>query len=254
MRLLFLRNRMLATAFLILGLGTSFAQYEKAIPQQSEREAAAALSRIGVPLQRDTRGVVRWIEAVSSEINDEAMQYLPALPGLEWLEIGGGNVTSSGIANLKSCTALRRLYIHDVNLNGDSLEWLANLKNLEALSLQHAKITGSVVKNIKSTNLAVLNLSGNKIANEDMDAIAQLKGLEVLALADTQVSGEGIAKLEGMPRLNELNLMNCNINDADLGHFLTTPNLRIVYAAGCNVTDMGIQSIVSRFPMLAIFH
>jgi len=254
MRLLSLRNQMLALALLVLGPGGSFAQYGKETPQKGEKEAAADLSRIGVPLQRDARGVVRWIEAVSGEINDEAMRYLPALPGLEWLEIGGGKVTSAGIASLKDCTALRRLYIHDVDLNGDSLAWLASLKNLDALSLQRTKINGAVLKNIKSSSLAVLNLSGNKILNEDMEAIAQLKTLEVLALADTQVSGDGIAKLEGMPRLNELNLMNCNITDADLGYFLTTPNLRIVYAAGSNVTEMGIQSIVSRFPMLAIFH
>jgi Leucine-rich repeat (LRR) protein len=254
MRLLSLRNRMLAIVFLVLGLGVSSAQYGKETPQKSEKDAAVELSRIGVPLQRDTHGVVRWIEAVSGEFNDEAMRHLPALPRLEWLEIGGGKVTSAGISNLKNCAALRRLYIHDVDLNGDSLGWLADLKNLEALSLQRTKINGSVLKNIKSSSLAVLNLSGNKISDEDMEVIAQLKTLEVLALSDTQVSGDGIAKLEGMPRLNELNLMNCNISDADLGHFLTTPNLRIVYATGCNVTDMGIQSVVSRFPMLAIFH
>jgi hypothetical protein len=96
-------------------------------------------------------------------------------------------------------------------------------------------------------------LSGNPITDADMDQIASMKGLEVLALADTKVSGEGIAKLEGMPRLNELNLMNCSITDGDLEHFLTMPNLRIVYAAGCSVSDMGIQSVVSRFSMLAIF-
>ncbi len=241
-------------AFLVLGLGTSFGQYGKESPQKAEKDAVAALTRIGVPLQHDARGVVRWIEALSGEMNDEAMGQLPSLPGLEWLEIAGGSVTSSGMANLKKCPTIRRLYIHDVNLNGDSLEWLASLKNLEALSLQRTKINGAFLKNIKSPALAVLNLSGNKISNEDMAAIADLKTLEVLALSDTQVSGDGIEKLEGMPRLNELNLMNCNINDGDLGHFLTTPNLRIVYAAGCSVTDMGIQSIVSRFPMLAIFH
>lgn len=251
---LFVRNRLLAAAFIFISFGMAHAaQYGKEAPSKSEKEAVAALARLGVPLQRDTRGMVRWIEAISGEMTEEAMSYLPALSGLEWLEIGGGNVTSTGIAHLKDCPALRRLYVHDVNLNGDSLQWLANLKNLEALSLQRTRVDGKILKNLKSSGLVVLNLSGNGIKDADMEEIAQLRGLEVLALADTQVSGEGIAKLEGMPRLNELNVMNCNINDGDLGHFLTTPNLRIVYAAGCNVTPMGIQSIVSQFPMLAIF-
>ena len=80
-----------------------------------------------------------------------------------------------------------------------------------------------------------------------------MKELEVLALADTKISGAGIAKLEGMKRLNELNLMNCGIFDNDLEYFLSMPNLRIVYAAGCNLSDIGVQNVVTRFPMLAIF-
>jgi Leucine-rich repeat (LRR) protein len=249
-----LQKLMLAAALAFLGLTITYpAQYGKDSPQTGEKEAASTLTRLGVPLQRDTRGVVRWIEATSGEISDEAMRQLPALPKLEWLEIGGGNVTRSGIANLKNCPALRRLYLHDIDLGGDSLGWLADLKNLEALSLQRTKIDGTMLKSLKTSDIAVLNLSGNPITDEDLDQIASIKGLEVLALADTKVSGEGIAKLEGMPRLNELNLMNCAIHDTDLEHFLTMPNLRIVYAAGCSISDMGIQSVVARFPMLAIF-
>jgi Leucine-rich repeat (LRR) protein len=186
-------------------------------------------------------------------MSDEAMGYLPSLSRLEWLEIGGGKITRTGIANLKNCPSLRRLYVHDIDLSGDSLAWLSNLKNLEALSLQRTGIDGTVLKNLNAPNLAVLNLSGDKIVNDDMDLIAPMKGLEVLGLAETGVTGDGVAKLEGMPRLNELNLMNCGILDTDLEHFLTMPNLRIVYAAGCNLNDIAIQTVISRFPMLAIF-
>jgi hypothetical protein len=101
--------------------------------------------------------------------------------------------------------------------------------------------------------LVVLNLSGDKIADADMDQIAPMKQLEVLALADTQITGAGIAKLEGMNRLNELNLMNCGVLDNDLESFLSMPNLRIVFAAGCRLSDIAVQGVIARFPMLAIF-
>ena len=71
-------------------------------------------------------------------------------------------VTSSGIANLKDCSSLRRLYVHDVNLSGDALPWLSGLKKLEALSLQRTGIDGAILKNLKSPDLVVLNLSGDK--------------------------------------------------------------------------------------------
>jgi hypothetical protein len=31
------------------------------------------------------------------------------------------------------------------------------------------------------------------------------------------------------------------------------PNLRIVYAAGCSISDVALFSVIARFPMLAIF-
>jgi len=87
----------------------------------------------------------------------------------------------------------------------------------------------------------------------DIDSIAQLKDLEVLALAGTRITGAGIAKLSGMTRLNELNVMNCTLLDEDLETFLTNPNLRIVYAEGCNFSDAAVEQMKYRFPMLAIF-
>jgi Leucine-rich repeat (LRR) protein len=251
---LFLRKVLLAAAVVLLGLGVSTpVQSKDKASQKAESDAAAALTRLGVPLQHDDSGVVRWIEATKGEISDEGLQYLPALSNLEWLEIGGGNVSRSGIDSLKNCPVLRRLYVHDIDLSGDPLEWLSNLTHLEALSLQRTGIDGKALKNIKAPSLAVLNLSDDKITNDDLERIAQMKELEVLALADTKITGDGIAKLEGMSRLNELNIMHCNIMDEDLEHFLTMPNLRIVYAEGCSLNNIAIQSVVARFPMLAIF-
>jgi Leucine-rich repeat (LRR) protein len=251
---LFLRKLVLAAVIALLGSGTlPSIQSKDKETQKAELDAAAALTRLGVPLQRDSRGVIRWIEATKGEINDEALRHLPALSNLEWLEIGSGTVTRSGMASLKNCPSLRRLYVHDIDLSGDALEWLASLTNLEALSLQRTGIDGAVLKNLKAPALTVLNLSGDKIVNDDMSLITAMKGLEVLALADTKVTGDGIAKLEGMSSLNELNIMNDGVLDGDLEHFLTMPNLRIVYASGCSLNEIAIQSIVGRFPMLAIF-
>ncbi len=219
-----------------------------------EMKAAEALLRLGVPVQKDSRGVIRWIEAARGELSDEAVGYLPALSNLEWLEIGGGSVSAAGLAPLKNCVSLRRLYIHDIRLDADELAWLSHLASLEALSLQRTGISGRILKNIKAVDtLKVLNLSGNSIDDADMDFIASMKGLEVLALAGTKITGAGIAKLQGMARLNELNIAHCAVQDADLDYFLTMPNLRIVYAEGCGIGDMAIEQMKFRFPMLAIF-
>lgn len=218
-----------------------------------EDAPVAALTRLGVPLGLDPSGKVRWIEAANAELSDEAIPHLASLPYLEWLEVGGGRVTAAGISRLGGCTALRRLYIHDVDLSKDTLAWIAGLR-LEALSLQRTGINASALKQLKAAAaLTVLNLSENGIADEDMSAVARFTSLEVLALQNTKVTGAGLAKLTEMKRLNVLNLTNCRIVDADVSCFISMPNLRIVHAAGCNLSDQAVKHITATLPMLAIF-
>jgi hypothetical protein len=217
-------------------------------------QTVTRLIELNVPLQKDPRGDVRWIEAKRGELNDESIRLLQHLPKLEWLEIGSSHITNEGMKYLCKCTALKRLYIHDINLEGEELEWISNLKQLEALSLQRTKIDGRFLKHLTTVDtLKVLNLSGNPITDDDMAQIARFKGLEVLALADTQITGSGIGELKGMILLNELNIVNCSIQDYDLSYFLSMPNLRIVYAESCNLSDFAIRGIIARFPSLAIF-
>jgi Leucine-rich repeat (LRR) protein len=251
----FLQTSILTAAILLLAFGAASAvSPDVSRDQKAEKQASAALTKLRIPLQRDAKGIVRWIESTEGEFTDDAMPYLAQLPNLEWLEIGKGSVTSAGTAQLKGCTGLKRLYLHDIDLTGDTLDWLQALKNLEALSLKNTKIDGKSLKNVTELPvLAVLNVSDNNIQDEDMGSIAALQGLEVLSLTNTKITGAGIAKLEGMRSLNELNVVNCDIRDSDLSSFLTMPNLRIVYAAGCYLNDIAIQQTISRFPMLAIF-
>jgi hypothetical protein len=227
---------------------------EKA-PQASAEElrAASALTKLGIPLESDPAGRVRWIEATKGELTDEAMRYLPSLTQLEWLEIGGGKVTAAGMAHLKKCTGIRRLYVHDINLADDPFDWIQDLR-LYALSLQQTGVTAKVLKPIKETGtLTVLNLSNDPITDEDLDQVARFTSLEVLALESTKVSGIGLARLKEMKRLNVLNLINCHMGDADLEPLVSMTNLRIVYAAGCNISDDAIEEFKEKCPLLAIF-
>ena len=222
--------------------------------QEKEGLAAAALVDAGVPLQRDPLGRVRWIEAGNGELTDDAMRHVAGLPYLEWLEVGGGPVTPAGVACLKDCAGIRRLYLHDIRLEGDALDWISGLTHLEALSLENTGITGKVLRQLTAVeSLTVLNLGGDDISDEDLNHIARFKGLEVLALQNTKVAGAGLAGLRGMARLNVLNLAHCGIVDGDLEQFSGMPNLRIVHAAGCRISDEAIKALSDRLPMLSIF-
>ncbi len=216
--------------------------------------AVEKLTKAGIFLQKDPEGKVRWIEAPNGEIKDEHMPLLARLPFLEWLEIGKSSLSPAGIKHLRECINIRRLYIHDINLEGQELKWISGLKRLEALSLQHTGITGKFLNHLTAhDSLRVLNISGNPVSDKDMFQISRFPNLEVLALADTQVTGRGIAGLAGMARLNELNIQNCPVGDDGASHFLSMPNLRIVYASGSNLSDVEVRNVLMQFPSLAIF-
>lgn len=216
--------------------------------------AVALLEGAGVPLQRDPSGHVRWIEATHGEFNDQTMRCLSGLPSLQWLEIGGGNISAAGILHLKGCPGLTRLYIHDIRLSDAALAVLGSLPRLEALSLPRTGVTGEAIRRLRTPDaLRVLNLSDDEISDGDMTQMARFKNLEVLALQNTRVTGAGLDALEGMARLNVLNVGNCRIVDGDLKHFRSMPNLRIVHAVGCNFSDKALDDLKDKLPMLAIF-
>jgi len=67
-------------------------------------QAVTKLAELGVPLQKDPKGDVRWIEAKKGELKEESMRLLPHLPKLEWLEIGNSVLTQDFIKHLGKCT------------------------------------------------------------------------------------------------------------------------------------------------------
>ena len=164
-----LRNTLLLAVFTLLIAGNPALSGSNAAPPSDNPsketiQAEAELKKLGVPIQKDPKGNVRWIEARQGEMNDKALSLLPSLPELEWLEIGSGIVTADGMKHLGKCTSLKRLYVHDIGLQGDELKWLSQLKKLEALSLQNTKISGKALENLNALDtLKVLNLSGNPV-------------------------------------------------------------------------------------------
>ena len=90
---------LLLTAFTITGL--CFPNTDEEQEKKIERESLKALNRLNVPVHLDVNGSARWIEAARGEISDESLGWLPGLYNLEWLEIGGGAATASGLKHLK---------------------------------------------------------------------------------------------------------------------------------------------------------
>ena len=152
------------------------------------------------------------------------------LKKLEFLRLSHNNIED--VTPLKELTNLKHLYIsHNRIVDVSPLGKLTNLvdfdisinyiadasvaKNYSKLNMFNAirnKITDiSYLDTI--TGLKILNVKKNNVSN--IDSIKDLVGLEVLNLEDNKNLG-GIKVIKNLTKLKELNLNNCEIDDADV--------------------------------------
>ncbi len=84
-------------------------------------------------------------------------------------------------------------------------------------------------------HLETVVLSGTRLTNDSLAALARLKNLQTLVLTNVPLTDAGLASLAPMTELEELHLRRTAITEAGLGHLEKLPKLRKVYLFGTAV-------------------
>ncbi len=107
----------------------------------------------------------------AASLNDNDMDTIASLSGLQWLDLGGVKVTDLGAAKLKRLPALRALDLSRTRVSAAGLE---GFENLERLSLwRAARIDDTAAAPLaRMKRLATLDLSETKVTAEGAAAIA----------------------------------------------------------------------------------
>jgi len=87
------------------------------------------------------------------------------------------------------------------------------------------------------------NLRGSTVADADLSALKDPKGLQWLDLAFTQVSDAGLEHLKNLMGLRWLNLSGTQATDAGLEHLKHLKGLRVLVLWGTQVTDAGLEHL-----------
>jgi hypothetical protein len=149
---------MQSSSWLLIGLvltvpiSATLAQ-EAAEPSAEEAHAIAAIEQIGGTVRtiaKDTADKEAAFHLSGSEVTDEALAQLPAIPNLVWLNLRGTKITDAGLAHLAALKSLTRLHLEMTPITDAGLAHLANLENLEYLNLYGTQITDAGLDHLKN--------------------------------------------------------------------------------------------------------
>jgi hypothetical protein len=192
-----------------------------------------------------------------SEIKDDCLAHLDALPNLESAMFSSVQFRDGDVEHLKSLKNLRQLTFNDGTLSGAdgprNFDFLTQLTKLESLSLVRSQFGDREAESLEGMpSLKTLFLYHSAIGDEGMVHLRHLNKLEMLGLGGTKVTDRGIAAISELPNLIYLSLSDTNISDAAIASFAKMNSLRELELYNTHMTKAGISELRKALPRCKI--
>ena len=195
-----------------------------------------------------------------SGLTDQGLSYLSESTTITSLEVSGNNnVTDRGLAFLNKLPKLARLNLrYNPSMTDQGIKNLIGLSHLVRLDLNEAVcITDTALDYISQlTNLHYLNIGSTNITNHGLAYLEKLPSILQLDLCACQgINDDGLKHVGKMLSSSALNCWGCTrITDAGLGYLLALrllEKLDLTYC--CQVTGEGVKLLVNGLPVLKWF-
>lgn len=150
---------------------------------------------------------LRTLRLSHPEIDDRIAPQLATLTRLQWLDLGGTQISDEGLEALGELGELRTLHLDHTRVTNRGLQHVGKLSGLEELSLQATDVVDEGVAHLRGLQrLQTLRLDRTLVTDTAIDTLVELRGLRRLNLAHTVVTAEGVARLRALPELEVLEL------------------------------------------------
>lgn len=190
--------------------------------EMSVRGPERLRKKCGDEMLTETIGVGFWnsyegnIQAPSS-FNDDDVDAVLDLPGLEWVLAEWSKLTDRGSVRLATLEHLREIRIDDTDVGDAFLQAIGENHEIRIIDVTQAKrITDEGVRALKDCGkLEVLELGGTSVTSESLGTLSRLGGLRELALGRTKVRSE-LPQLRALKNLRRLELNDLGAPDEPL--------------------------------------
>ena len=214
-----------------------------------------------------------WLDLSDTKIAAGAVTPLARLRKLEHLGLGRLDVTREAIDWIVQNPSLRELNLTRASIGDDDARRLASFAFTHLL-LAETAITDATVAALRLDDLHVLDLNKTQVTRASIPRIAKLTGLEQLYLSSTRIDGafeslaalhalhalhlenlpvtdNALVVLDGLPRLEELNLGDTKITaQALIPHLRALAQLRSLDLDHIEMADADAGALVAAAPGL----
>ncbi|HEV8069883.1 MAG TPA: M56 family metallopeptidase [Planctomycetaceae bacterium] len=235
-----------------------------ALPVPEEREAAAAIQRLGGWYTLDDSKHVVEVNMVyhgsgrtrlqNTQFTDEALGYLPSFSKLRLIGLAWKQATDEGLKRLAGAHSLREIHIWKAaDVTDAGIEGLRGLKDLEVVHVDNARLSDAALQ-ILSTLPKVydLSLQGNNFTDDGLAYLSGMKQLRSLSvgMSKSQITDAGAAHVAGLANLESLDLQRAQISDEGLKQLRGLSKLKSLWLSGGGdgplaITDTGLDVIAS---------
>ncbi len=209
-------------------------------PVEEEREAAAAVKRLGGWYKVDADNHVVEVNMSYRNLDDvyytnpqrntdAVMPFLPRFSRLKSLVIRDGQVTNESAKYLTELTQLESLSWGSCRIGDAGAAQLEGLKKLRKIHMDNAKLTDVSLKVFsKLPELRELSLQGNAFTNRGLEYLQQSKTLEELwwCLGKTKPNDESLAILAKFPNLKKTEIQGADVTAAGFENLARSPSLK----------------------------
>lgn len=159
-------------------------------------------------LQRDLIApeAVTELALPQCELTDRDFEQIGRCSALQWLELGGVELTAERLRRLEGCGKLRQLFASGSRIERGALAGLQGWPELTEL-----------------------DLSGSELTLDDLRSLAGLKRLRILSLRQVSLPEEGAKELAAVSALEQLDLSGSRLATGFLERLRTLrPELKII--------------------------
>lgn len=175
---------------------------------------------------------------IEGPFTDAGLEFLKKLPNLREL-ILKGHFSDKGLVHLSGITSLETLTLVSDKVTGSGLSSLSRLPKLRALRFVGQPKGVSLAALTDWQHLEVLNLAADKTDDTLLASLGPIPNLKSLSLEEARVTNDGLAALEKLVTLQELDLLNMeDITDEGLRHLAPLKQLRALRLGDCGRIDL----------------
>ena len=184
-----------------------------------------------------------------SSINDEGLRKLCECRSIVQLGLRNcPNITDAGVQAIQELSHLTELFLTDVNITDESVKHFV-VHDLKSLNLSGTRITDASMPAIaRHTNLQHLELMSTSISDAGLTHLSDLKALDALRLNHTGIGDSGVRHLGSLSLLRGLDLQGTKITDTSLEMLSEMKSLKQLLVGGTNVSDEGVAAFRKRRP------